>query len=149
LTIAQLPTCVRGQNVPGTNTNTPQVAAVDGTRLPRQPKFKGTSSVRYDTEFGKLATYVQGAALYQTSATQDLNESDNALLGNTKGFISFDFSAGIRKDNWTFDLFLNNAFDRRGELTRNTFCSISLCSDSARTFTIRPQFFGARFGQRF
>lgn len=149
LSISQLKTCTLGQFVAGSSPPTPQVAAADGTRLPRQPKFKGTTSVRYDTEMGKYNAYLQGAALYQTEATQDLNVSDNALLGNTPGFVSFDFSAGIKKDNWTLDFFLNNAFDRRGQLTRNTFCSITFCSGSSRTFAIKPQFFGVRLGQRF
>ena len=67
----------------------------------------------------------------------------------TPGFVSFDFSAGVRKNNWTLDVFLQNAFDKRGELTRNTFCSIDFCANSSRTFTIKPQFFGIRFGQKF
>ena len=149
LTISQLPSCTLGEFVPGSQPPTPQVAAADGTRLPRQPKFKGTTTVRYDTQLKDYDAYIQGAALYQTDATSDLNVSDNALFGNTPGFVSFDFSAGIRKNNWTVDLFLNNAFDKRGELSRNTFCSIQFCSGSARTFIIRPQFFGIRVGQRF
>jgi outer membrane receptor protein involved in Fe transport len=149
LTISQLPTCTLGQFVPGSQPPTPQVAAADGTRLPRQPRFKGTTTVRYDTQLKDYNAYIQGAALYQTDATSDLNVSDNALFGNTPGFVSFDFSAGVRKDNWTVDLFINNAFDKRGELSRNTFCSIQFCSGSARTFIIRPQFFGIRVGQRF
>jgi outer membrane receptor protein involved in Fe transport len=149
LTIAQLPSCVLGQTIPGDPLNTPQVAAADGTRLPRQPRFKGTTSVRYDTQIGQMDAYVQGAALYQTGATQDLNVDLNNLLGNTPGFVSFDFVAGLKKDKWTFDVFIQNAFDRRGELTRNTFCSIAVCSGSSRTFTIRPQFFGMRAGYRF
>ncbi|WP_395670586.1 TonB-dependent receptor [Phenylobacterium sp.] len=147
--IAQLASCTPGQFVPGTQPPTSQVAAEAGTRLPRQPKFKGTSSVRYDTEFRDYGAYIQGAALYQTGATQDLNVRNNALLGNTKGFVTFDFSAGVSRDNWTFDVFLQNAFDKRGILTRNTFCAIAICSDSSRAFPIKPQFFGARFGQRF
>ena len=149
LSISQLPTCAAGAIVPGSSPPTPQVAAADGTRLPRQPKFKGTTSVRYDTQMGEMDAYIQGAALYQTSATQDLNVFNNNLYGNTAGFVSFDFSAGIKKNNWTLDVFLQNAFDKRGELTRNTFCSITFCSDSARTFTIKPQFFGLRWGQRY
>jgi len=149
LTISQLPTCTLGEFVPGSAPPTPQVAAADGTRLPRQPEFKGTTSIRYDTKMGNYDAYVQGAALYQTGATQDLNVADNALLGNTPGFVSFDFSAGVKKDNWSFNLFIVNAFDRRGELTRDTFCSIAFCSGSARTFMIRPQLFGVRFGQKF
>ena len=148
LTIGQAPSCTLGAFFPG-NPPTPEVAAADGTRLPRQPKFKGTTQVRYDTTFGKIDAYVQGAANYQTGATQDLNTDLNDLLGNSAGFISFDFSAGIKKDKMTVDLFIQNAFDRRGILTTNTFCSISICSGSSRNFPIRPQFFGIKFGQRF
>ena len=163
-TITQLATCAQGQSVPGTSPPTPQVAAADGTRLPRQPKFKGTTSIRYDTVMGGLDTYFQAAALYQTGATQDLNVSDNNLLVcpdtaakntaagiscSTEGFVSFDFSAGLKKDNWSLTFFLQNAFDKRGQLTTNTFCSIAFCSGSSRVFPIKPQFFGMRFGQKF
>jgi outer membrane receptor protein involved in Fe transport len=146
--ISQLATCAPGEFIPG-NLDTPSVAAADGTRLPRQPKFKGTTTIRYDTDFGSMKAYFQGAALYQTGATQDLNEFNNGLLGNTPGFVSFDFGAGVRKDHWTADIFIQNAFDRRGQLTRNTFCSISVCAGSSRTFTIRPQFFGLKLGYRY
>ena len=146
--IGQLATCAPGVDV-GANPPIPSVAADSGTRLPRQPKFKGTTSIRYDTYLGDYAAYLQGAALYQTGATQDLNVDSNALLGNTKGFVSFDFSGGIKKDTWSLTLFLQNAFDKRGELTKNTFCSIDFCSGSSRTFIIKPQFFGIRFGQKF
>jgi outer membrane receptor protein involved in Fe transport len=146
--IGQLSSCSSTNFIPG-NPPIPTVAAADGTRLPRQPKFKGTSSIRYDTEIGSLNAYIQGAALYQTSATQDLNVNANRLLGNTSGFVSFDFSAGLKKDGWTVTAFIQNAFDKRGQLTKNTFCSIDFCADSSRTFTIRPQFFGLRVGQRF
>ncbi|WP_253339857.1 TonB-dependent receptor [Sphingobium sp. OAS761] len=164
MSISQLPSCTYGEVVAGSSPPTPQVAAANGTRLPRQPKFKGTTSIRYDTMIGDYAAYVQGAALYQSSATQDLNVSDNNLLvcpdvaaektdANvscaTPGFMSFDFSAGIKKANWSVDIFIQNAFDKRGELTRNTFCSIAFCSGSSRTFPIKPQFFGIRFGQKF
>jgi outer membrane receptor protein involved in Fe transport len=146
--ITQVSGCAPGVDIPG-NPPVASVAADDGTRLPRQPKFKGTTSVRYDTEMGDYDGYVQGAALYQTGATQDLNVDSAALLGDTKGFVSFDFSAGVKKGNWTFSLFLQNAFDKRGELTKNTFCSIDFCANSSRTFAIKPQFFGMRFGQKF
>jgi iron complex outermembrane receptor protein len=153
LTISQLPSCTLGQFVKdvktGLPTTTAEVAAADGTRLPRQPEFKGTTSVRYDTEIGNLQAYFQGAALYQTGATQDLNVANNAKLGNTAGFVTFDFGAGIKKGTWTFDLFLQNAFDGRGALTTNTFCSIDFCAGSSRTFTTKPQFFGMKFGQKF
>jgi len=137
LTIAADPTCSSG------------VAAASGTRLPRQPEFKGNTSIRYDTEYGDYRVYFLGAALYQTNATQDLKESNNILLGNTAGFTTFDFSTGVKKDNWSLDLYIQNAFDKRGALTTNTFCSVVFCSGSSRTFTVRPQIFGIKFGQKF
>jgi len=155
LSISQLPSCSLGAFVAGSSPPTPQVAAANGTRLPRQPKFKGTSSIRYDTDLGEYRGYLQGAAIYQTGSTQDLNVSDNNLLVcpgtvsttacSTKGFVSFDFSGGIKKDNWSIDLFIQNAFDKRGTLTQNTFCTITFCSGSSRTFAIKPQFFGIKF----
>ncbi len=147
--ISQLSSCTLGAFVAGSSPPTPQVAAANGTRLPRQPEFKGTSSVRYDTTMGEYGTYLQGSMLYQTGATQDLNTFNDQLLGDTPGFVSFDFTGGIKKDNWHLDLFIQNAFDERGQLTKNTFCSITFCSNSARTFPIKPQFFGIRFGQHF
>ena len=145
LSISQLPTCALGAFVEGSNPPTPQVAAADGTRLPRQPKFKGTTSIRYDTEISGHKAFLQGAALYQTGATQDLNVADDALLGDTPGFVSFDFSGGLTLGKSRLEFFITNAFDRRGQLTKNTFCSITFCSGSSRTFTIRPQFFGLKY----
>jgi outer membrane receptor protein involved in Fe transport len=149
LSISQLQTCALGAYVEGSSPPTPQVAAADGTRLPRQPKFKGTTSIRYDTDFGEYKAYLQGAALYQTGATQDLNVADNALYGNTPGFVSFDFSGGISKGHSRVEFFINNAFDRRGQLTKNTFCSITFCSGSSRTFPIKPQFFGLKYSYKY
>jgi outer membrane receptor protein involved in Fe transport len=149
LSISQLSSCALGQFVAGSSPPTPQVAAANGTRLPRQPEFKGNSTVRYDTNLGPYGAHLQGAVLYQTGATQDLNVFNDKLLGDTPGFTSVDFSGGIRKDNWTIDLFVQNAFDTRGQLTKNTFCSITFCSNSARTFPIKPQFFGVKFAQHF
>lgn len=125
------------------------IAATSGTRLPRQPKFKGNTSVRYETNFGEMSGFVQGVAYYQSGATQNLDESLAELLGDTKGFASFDLSFGVNKDNWKVEFFIQNLFDKRGILTRNTFCQIQVCEHSTRSYPIKPQFFGIRFGQKF
>ena len=149
MAISQLSSCQEGQFVAGSSPPTPEVAAASGTRLPRQPEFKGTTTIRYDTQLGAYGGYLQGSSLYQTGATQDLNTYNDALLGDTKGFVSFDFLAGVTKDNWKGEFFIQNALDKRGQLTKNTFCSIAFCSGSSRTFPIKPQFFGFRFSQHF
>jgi outer membrane receptor protein involved in Fe transport len=126
-----------------------KIAAAKGTRLPRQPKFKSQASARYAFTFSGLDAFVQGVVLHQSSSTSNLDTFKNSLLGDTGGFTSFDFSAGFSHGNWNFEAFIRNAFDKRGELSRNTFCAIEYCSGSSRTLAIQPQFFGLRFGQKF
>ncbi|RVU07673.1 TonB-dependent receptor [Novosphingobium umbonatum] len=125
------------------------VAAAKGTRLPRQPKLKMQGSARYETTLGDYDAFLQGTMFYQTNSTSDLDTYKNSLLGNTKGFASFDFSAGIKKDQWNAEIFVQNLFDKRGILSKNTFCSIEYCADSARSFPIKPQFYGVKFGHKF
>lgn len=126
-----------------------KIAATKGTRLPRQPRFKGQASARYAFTFGQLDAFVQGVVQHQSSSTSNLDTFKNGLLGNTAGFTSFDFSAGFSRGTWKVEAFIQNAFDRRGELSRNTFCAIEYCSGSSRTLPLQPQFFGMRFGQTF
>lgn len=139
LRVVQLTTC----------TTPAQIAAVKGTRLPRQPKLKLQGSARYERAIDDYHAFLQGVLLYQSSSTSNLDTYKNGLLGNTPGFASVDFSLGARHGNATLEFFIQNAFDRRGQLSKNTFCSIEYCASSSRTFPIKPQFFGVRLGQRF
>jgi outer membrane receptor protein involved in Fe transport len=147
--IGQLSSCTPGAFVANQNPPVSQVAALKGTRLPRQPMFKGTSTIRYDADMGDYKVFALGAVNYQTGATQNLNTSLDALLGDTSGFASADFSAGATKGPYRVELFITNAFDTRGALTKNTFCSITFCANSSRTFTIRPQFFGIKLSYHY
>jgi outer membrane receptor protein involved in Fe transport len=137
--VTPLPSC----NMPD------EIAAQKGTRLPRQPRFKMQATARYDFTLANLDTFLQGTLFHQSSSTSDLDATNDALLGDTKGFSSVDFSTGFKKDNWTVEAFIQNAFDTRGILSKNTFCSIQYCASSSRSFPIKPQFFGLKFGQRF
>jgi iron complex outermembrane recepter protein len=125
------------------------MAAAKGTRLPRQPLFKTNVTLRYETPVGKYTWYTQASMLHQSSSTSDLSVSNDQLLGDTPGFYSFDFAQGIKRDTWSVELFIQNAFDNRGELSKNTFCSIQYCSGSSRTYPIKPQFFGLKFSNHF
>ena len=122
------------------------LAASVGTRLPRQPKFKGSATARYD--FGGKA-FVQAQALHQSGSTSDLDVSNDALLGDTAGFTTFNFSAGATVNKISIEAFIENAFDNRGILSKNTFCSIQYCSGSSRSYPIKPQFFGMRASFRY
>jgi hypothetical protein len=120
------------------------LAAAKGTRLPRQPKFKGSASARYDFSAGPSKMFVQAQVLHQSGSTSDLDTNNDSLLGDTNGFTTFNFSAGTTINQVSLEAFIENAFDSRGILSKNTFCSIQYCSGSSRSYPTKPQFFGVK-----
>jgi len=124
-------------------------AAPKGTRLPVQPRFKGSATARYEFETASLRPFVQGSAQYQSGTRTFLTDADYAAVGPTKGFATFDFSAGLKFDSWSVQAYIQNAFDKRGALSKNTFCATSFCGAYARTYPIKPQIFGLRVGTEF
>jgi len=124
-------------------------AAPKGTRLPVQPKLKTTATARYDFELGGYGSFVQGAMLHQGGVRNFLATADDAAVGRTKAFTTFDFSGGIRFGEISVEAFIQNAFDKRGILSRNTFCAPTYCGQYARSYTVKPQLFGLKVSQRF
>ena len=125
------------------------VAAPKGTRLTVQPKFKGTATARYDFDLGGHESFVQGSVLQQGGARQFLAVADDAVVGRTKAFTTFDFSAGIKFGELSFAAYIQNAFDKRGIASKNTFCATTYCGIYARSYPIKPQLFGMKVSQRF
>lgn len=124
-------------------------AAAKGTRLPVQPKFKGSATARYEFETGNIRPFVQGSVQYQGGTRSFLTDADYAVVGPTKDFTTFDFSAGVKFDSWSIQAYIQNAFDKRGELSKNSFCATSFCGPYARTYPIKPQIFGLKVGTEF
>lgn len=125
------------------------VAAPKGTRLPVQPRFKSTIAARYSTKIGSNDAFVQAMMNSQSGARVFLTDSQSAAVGYTAGFTTFDFSAGIKLGEISIEAFIENAFDKRGVLTRNTACGAEFCGPYARNYPIKPRFFGIKLGQRF
>ncbi|WP_428334661.1 TonB-dependent receptor [Novosphingobium sp.] len=126
------------------------LAAASGTRLPRQPKFKGQLTARYDVPINSSwNAYLQAVASHQSSSTSDLNTANDALFGDPAGFQSFDFTAGVKHDTYTLEAFIQNAFDSRGVLSRNAFCEIQTCTEGTRSYPIKPRYFGVRASKKF
>jgi len=126
------------------------VKAPKGTRLPNQPIFKGSLTGRYEFATGEWQNFLQATANHQSGARSFLGIFEDSLLGDTDGFTTFDFSLGTKIKNSRIELFIQNAFDKRGELNHNTFCNITICGPVARrVYSIRPQFFGIKLSQRF
>jgi outer membrane receptor protein involved in Fe transport len=130
-----------------------------GTRLPVQPRFKMSATARYEFPVGSVDAFVQGSMNTQSNSTSLLGVGDNAVFGNSPGFTTADFSVGGKKGNYTFQLFIQNAFDERGSLSHNaqispadfenTFPAGSTAAHYTRTYPIKPQYFGLKVGTKF
>lgn len=130
--------------VPGT-----PPAAPKGTRLPVMPKFKGNVTARYEFPIGSSDAFVQAALFHQGGTRSFLTDADFAAIGGTRGFSTVDISAGFSRDGWSFEAFLQNAFDKRGALSRNSVCVPQICGDYARVYPVKPRFFGVKAGYEF
>jgi len=126
------------------------INAPAGTRLPLQPKFKQTTTARYDFRAGATDLYAQISMLNQTNSTNLLRTRDQNILGINDGFTTFDGAFGGKlTNNMTFEFFIQNMFDKRGILSRNQQCVLVTCLRNARDYPIKPQQFGIKVGQRF
>ncbi|MFO1254414.1 MAG: TonB-dependent receptor [Sphingomonadaceae bacterium] len=125
------------------------IAAPKGTRLPIQPKFKSTISARYNFDLGSSKAFAQGSMNSQSSSHNFLLADDNAAVGDNPGFTTFDFSAGVKFGDFSIEAFIENAFDKRGQLSRNVYCAVEYCGPYYRIYPTKPRFFGLKIGQRF
>ncbi|HEY2346768.1 MAG TPA: TonB-dependent receptor [Xanthomonadaceae bacterium] len=157
--------CPAGITLPNGNMYPDGPAAPKGTQLPITPKVKADLVARYNFEVGGMDAYVQGAAVHVGRRTSALEVTDSTLQGDLPAYTSVDFSAGIKKNHWAIDAFLQNAFDSRGEVSKFTECATEVCaiapgSSSVYPFNgnepgrvyvvpIQPRTFGLRFTQDF
>ena len=125
------------------------VIAPKGTRLPVQPRFKISGTARYEFAVGSINAHAQAAVLHQSGARSFLGLSDDQAVGDSGGFTTVDFAVGGSKGNVSVDLFIQNAFDTRGELSHNIFTAPSTSGQYYRIYPIKPQYFGIKFGQKF
>jgi len=140
--------------------------AASGTRLPITPKFKGNLSARYTWDMAGYEPFIQGSVVHEGNRTTDLRTFEGGILGTMPSQTVFDLSAGIRKDNWTLNLYVKNLFDKRTEFGRYTLCATAVCGNgnpadndypapaeyaNGQVYTIagQPRTIGIRFSQEF
>lgn len=140
--------------------------APSGTRLPITADFKGSLSARYTFDWAGYEPFIQGALVHEGSRTTDLRTFENGILGTMPSQTVFDLSAGIRKNNWTLNLYVKNLFDKRTEFGRYTLCATAVCGNgdpgsnaypappeyaNGQVYTVagQPRTIGIRFSQEF
>ena len=137
--------------VPQSSCTADAVDAPKGTQLPGTPKVKANGTARYSFDVGQYKSYVQGSVNHQSSTTYSL-ESTSLYAGNTPSFTTFDLVAGTRLNNWHVEAFIENLFDKRGELGKNSECNdlvYHYCLINAHVYPVKPAELGVRFGQKF
>ena len=87
--------------------------------------------------------------LHQSGTRSFLGLSDDQAVGDSPAFTTLDFAVGGSKGNASIELFIQNAFDTRGQLTHNIFTAPSTSGQYYRIYPIKPQYFGIKFGQKF
>jgi outer membrane receptor protein involved in Fe transport len=123
------------------------VVAPAGTRLPVTPKFKASATGRYEFPIGPGKAHVQTVLTHQSSSSADLRVGPAAILGRLRPYTMADFAVGMDWHRFTAELFLENAFDERAELTRYQQCG--QCNLRVYIVPYRPQTLGIRVGTRF
>ncbi len=123
--------------------------APNGARLPVTPEFKGNLTARYRFPVGAFDAFAQGSLVYQSSSWADLRTADRQALGELPSYTLADFSAGLGKGNAGFELYVENAFDKRAVQLFTTECAISVCGGSPYWYPIRPRTIGIKYTQKF
>ena len=123
--------------------------APKGTKLPVQPDYKLNASARYDFTLADFKSFVEGDLQAQGSSNSQLFTADEAATGPTPPFGTVDLSAGFGKDNWTFSIFAQNLFDKRGELSISTDCAVAICGAFPIDYLTKPRFIGAKISAKF
>jgi len=108
--------------------NFPSSAAaygVAGNRLPYSPKISGSLSADYDFPLtSKLSGYVGGNVDYVGERLSGFQAPPPPGEEPTPrdvypAYAKTNFRTGVKFDDWTVSVFVNNAFDRRGTLSGN------------------------------
>lgn len=134
------------------------IAAPKGTRLPITPRFKISGNARYTVPIGTAKAYGQALVTHQSSASSDIRTavvetgtgdivSPAALQGRLGAFTTANFALGLDFTKYTFELYLQNAFDERAQLSRFQECGS--CYQRPYIVTNTPRTIGIRAGARF
>jgi outer membrane receptor protein involved in Fe transport len=123
--------------------------APKGTRLPITPKVKGNLTARYNFDFYGNEAYLQAAGFFTGRRRSDLRIIQGNILGDLPGYGTADFSAGMKKDKWAFDVYLKNAFDNRGVVANYAECRAEICGGNTYIIPVQPRTLGVRVTRNF
>ena len=147
---------------PGTAADPNPVKAPAGTQLPVTPPFKGDLTGRYTFDMADWNGHLQGALVYTDARTSSLLPSvvygvpgSTAGLGNMPAYMTLDLALGIERNGLGLELFVKNATDALGQVSRSTPCNTcvavgpGLPPPAVYAFPIMPRLIGVKLSKKF
>ena len=135
------------------------IQAPAGTRLPITPQFKINGTARYETPVGGDAKgHVQAVVVHQSSAASDIRTfsfapgtgnsyNPAASLGRLAAYTTVDFAVGVTWPFLSAEIVVENAFDKRAQLSRYAECGS--CTIRPYIVANTPRTIGVRLGHNF
>ena len=125
------------------------VVAPKGTRLPVTPKFKVNALARYEWDVAGGKAHLQANWTHSSSASSALRIGTDTADAPPElhSYDLVDFAVGYNWGNYTAELFADNAFDKRAELS--AFQECGNCSQRTYYVVYRPRTIGIRLGVKF
>lgn len=115
---------------------TPTDDVVVGSDLAYAPSFQGNARIRYEWDLSDtLGAYVQPQVTHSASKKTDIVQINALTLDS---YTVVNFAAGITTDQWKFEIFGENLFDERAQISGDFYY------DRARIVTNRPLTVGLR-----
>ncbi|MXP29645.1 TonB-dependent receptor [Porphyrobacter algicida] len=112
-----------------------------GSHLAYAPPFQGNLRVRYEWALSNtIDAHIMPSVVHSASKFTDIIDINKLRL---KGYTTFGLTAGIAKDNWTFEIYGDNLTDERAQISGDFYY------DRPRVVTNRPLTVGARFSVDF
>ncbi|MAY19547.1 MAG: TonB-dependent receptor [Erythrobacteraceae bacterium] len=119
-----------------TDVLTPTNDVVAGSELAFAPSFQGNFRVRYEFDLNStMSAYIQPQVTYSASKFTDIIEINKLELDS---YTVVDLAVGVEKDDWSFEIFGDNLFDERAQISGN------FVNDRARIVVNRPMTVGMR-----
>ena len=121
-------------------TSIPNVYGTAGSPLGQSPLFQGNMRVRYEYPIGTYNAFTQVGGQYYGSSQSTVGTVDNYRMG---GYSTFDAGAGVAKDAWNVQFFVQNIGNRDASTYTNSAQFILTQTP------LRPRIAGVKFGYKF
>ncbi|MCP9221177.1 TonB-dependent receptor [Erythrobacter sp. LQ02-29] len=94
---------------------TPTDDVVAGSDLAYAPSFQGNLRARYEWDLSDtLSAFVMPQVTYSGAKNTDIIQINSLRLDD---YTVFDLSAGVSRDQWTFEVYGKNLFDERAQIS--------------------------------